>query len=407
MDSSHLSFLVLGLEEYSLNPGLEAGLIVSLILLCGLSFFTTLCEVAYREASSTKLRAVFNKPQGRQAMRLIQQKDKVIMCNRLLDVLTTIAIVVISLFVGFVTRNLILAILMASLIAFLVAVVIGEVIPSAIAAQRPERVAVAMSYPMAVIFYLFYPLTIIFWGFSKLVKKMFHLKTKADVSEKELKFLAMDAYKEGSIEKDEHDLVLNSLNFDDKTIDNIMVPLKNVSTVNTAMSLDSIQKVYEETNYSRLPIRDGYNGKFIGLLYQKDFYQMRLKGDRSVKDIVKPALYMDYSTNCSKALKRFQALKKHLALVRRDGEVVGLVTVEDLLEELVGDIEDEYDAQDLEKEKAKKMQERSDKADAQEEDRRKGKFTDTMVLPSLEEALNEEKMDDEDLGKDEKDEFSK
>lgn len=383
-DVAEMSLLLL--EAGSLSVGLEAGLIVGLVLLCVFSFVTTLCEVAYRESSPTKLRFAYSKPQGRIAFRLIQSKDMVIMCNRLLDVLTTIAIVIDALFLGLgATGSDWLAVTLAILIAFLVAVVIGEVVPAAIAAQRPERVAVFMSYPMMAIFYLFYPLTFLFWVFSKAVKKVFHIQNQADVSEKELKALAMDAYREGSIEKEEHDLVLNALNFDDKTIGEIMVPRKNLSTADTSMSLESIERMFEETNYSRIPLLDANGGEFIGILYQKDFYEMRIHGQKGLKAIVKPALYMDASTNCSKALKRFQALRQHIALVRdSQRHVVGLVTVEDLLEELVGDIDDEYDAEDLERANAAALRKRSDRADLEEALRRKRQFTDTIILPSPE-----------------------
>lgn len=202
-------------------------------------FFTTLCEVAYRESSPTKLRYAYRKAAGRLAFKLVEKKDMVVMCNRLLDVLCTIAIVIVAIYLGLLTiGSNWLVILMAVLVAFFVAIVLGEVIPSTIAQQRPERCAVIMSYPMAIIFYLFYPLTFIFYEFTKLLKKWFHIQETADVSEKELKVLASDAYREGSIEKEEHDLVLNSLNFDDKTIERIMVPVRNFSAVNTEMTID-------------------------------------------------------------------------------------------------------------------------------------------------------------------------
>lgn len=385
------------------NVGLLIGLIVALVLLCALSFVTTLCEVAYREASPTKLRYYFRKPSGRLALKLVEKKDMVIMCNRLLDVLCTIAIVIVAIQIGTMTLQENfgwLVIFIAVLVAFLVAIVIGEVIPSAIAEQRPEKTAVVCSYLMTGIFYLFYPLTLLFYLFSKLVMKIFHIQAKADVSEKELRQMATDAYREGSIEKDEHDLVLNSLNFDDKTIEMVMVPLRNFSTITDDMSLDEICHIFEETNYSRIPVLDKENKEFVGILHQKDFYEMMLsKGKKDIDEIIKPTLYMNYNTICSTALKRFQALRQHMALVRRDGVVVGLITVEDLVEELVGDIEDEYDGEDIEEAKTKRLQARSDRADAQELNRRRGKFTDSVIVTLVDDTLQEEESD-EDKAKD-------
>lgn len=401
MDSSHLSrFIYFADDNFGTNNvGALVGFIVGLVLLCLLSFFTTLCEVAYRESSPTKLRYAYRKSAGRLAFKLVEKKDMVVMCNRLLDVLCTIAIVIVAIYLGLLTiGSNWLVILMAILVAFFVAIVLGEVIPSTIAQQRPERCAVIMSYPMAIIFYLFYPLTFIFYEFTKLLKKWFHIQETADVSEKELIVLASDAYREGSIEKEEHDLVLNSLNFDDKTIERIMVPVRNFSAVNTEMTIDKICKLFEETNYSRLPVFDEKTKKFIGILHQKDFYELmiRNKGQEEISSIINPALFMDYKTNCSKALKRFQALRQHIAFVRKDGIVIGLITIEDLLEELVGDIEDEYDAEDLEKEAAEKLQARSDKADAQEVDRRREEFKDSVILtgPEDEGDSDESPIDD-------------
>lgn len=369
------------------------------VVFFALDAFATIAELSFGDASPTKLRYAASTPGGRQALRLLADKKRTISTMRVLSIISQAALSV-MLFVLFISSlsPLWLGIVTAGLVDVLTIVVFGEILPSALGVRRPERMASSLAFPVRLFYFLFYPLTSLTGFFTWFTEKTLKVKSRPDMSEKDLQAVVTDVYDEGAIEKEEHDLIQNSLSFDDKTIGKIMTPMDKVVFADNGMTVAKIEHLFIENNYSRMPYLDRGTGAVLGILFQKDFYEMLLTGRKSVKSLVKPALFFSENINASVALKRLQRFRQHIAIVRdRSGnKAVGLLTVEDLVEEIVGEIEDEYDAEDIQKQQAQDMKKKSALAAKAEKKILGSDFEDTTVLPR-----NAPDYDDDDTSEDE------
>lgn len=378
------------------NIGLFVGLLAGVLICFFFSVFSTFAEKAFDTASQTKLRYLSGSWSGKQAIKLSAKKEATLETVRVLDVLSQIGLstCLVILCLDYLPIYW-LAILIAVLVSVLANVLFGELLASVWGSRKPEVYAKASAPLVTVFFVLLYPLTMFLGFFKATVSKLLKIKPKPELSERDLKAVVTDVYDEGAIEKDEHDLIQNSLNFDDKTIDRIMTPLKSVVMATTDMDAKAIEKLFIENNYSRMPYLDVHTHQVIGFLYQKDFYEMLLDGKSDVSSQVKPALFFQSNTNASLALRRLQRFRQHMAIVRDSSNaVIGLITVEDLVEEIVGEIEDESDAEDLEKARTMAMKSQAKEAIA-EDQKMRADLNDTIILPRVELEAEEAKEEKE------------
>lgn len=364
---------------------------ILIVLFFVLSVIATFAEIAYEEASLTKLRYMSGRRIGRLAIKLSMNKDRTITTTRILNILGIIGYSMCLIITGvryfYKDTMPYLGPLVTSFLAVFTIIVFSEIIPAVFARKSPEKTAVLLSGFITCFYYLLYPVTSLTNIFTKLMGKIFKVKEKPDMSEKDLQAVVTDVYDEGAIEKDEHDLIQNSLSFDDKTINRIMTPFSKVVYVTNAMSLKEIENIFLLNNYSRVPYLDAKTGEVLGFLIQKDFYEMILLGSNNLNEQIKPALFFNANVNASLALKRLQKFRQQMALVRdvETKKVVGLITVEDLVEEIVGEIEDESDAEDIELAERKNLESKTKLAESLEKNVEKGDFkSDFEILPSEE-----------------------
>lgn len=353
-------------------------------LLLVLDSFATLGERSFSQASETKLRYAASSVGGRVALKLLQHKDRTISTMRVLSILcqASLALILYYIIIASVTPFW-LGNVVAVIVLLLAAVILGEIMPYAIGSNRPELTASYLALATRFFYYLLFPFTNLVGFFRWFASHVLKIKEKPDMSERDLQAVVTDVYDEGAIEKEEHDLIQNSLSFDDKTIARVMTPLKNVVYVDSGMTVAQIEHLFIENNYSRVPFFDKDSGQVEGILFQKDFYEMLLTEKKPVATLIKPALFFPDSINASLALKRLQRFRQHIAIVRSqaDGKVVGLITVEDLVEEIVGEIEDEYDAEDIQKQQAQELEKKSELAAKAEKRILESNFQDTAIFP--------------------------
>jgi CBS domain containing-hemolysin-like protein len=232
-----------------------------------------------------------------------------------------------------------------STLAITVAVLLfGEITPKNIAKAYPEKVA-AFSYPLITLFYyLFYPLNIILGLFQKLITVIFRIKHEETITDEELLTIVNEAQEDGTLNDEESNLIKSAIEFDDLEVKDIFVPRINVISVSNDSEKAEIKKIFEKEGYSRLPVYSGNIDTIIGILHEKDFYKNCNKKDFNIKNILQEAFYVVEHTKISVLLKKLQARKVHMAVVLDEyGGTAGIVTVEDIIEELVGEIYDEYD----------------------------------------------------------------
>ena len=222
--------------------------------------------------------------------------------------------------------------------------IFGEITPKFIAKTYPEKLAMAF-YPIIKLFYyIFYPLNMIFGGWKWILSKVFRFKNTDIVTEDEIMTIVEEAEEDGTLKAEETELIRSVIEFDDLEVGDILVPRVNIVAVDITDSMDDIRKVFDNEGYSRIPVYKDSIDTVIGTIHQKDFYSAYLKGKKGIDGIMQNALYTTEHVKISDLLKLLQKKKVHLAIVLDEyGGTLGLVTMEDIIEELVGEIFDEHD----------------------------------------------------------------
>lgn len=222
--------------------------------------------------------------------------------------------------------------------------IFGKITPKFIAKTYPEKLAMAF-YPIIKLFYyIFYPLNMIFGGWKWILSKVFRFKNTDIVTEDEIMTIVEEAEEDGTLKAEETELIRSVIEFDDLEVGDILVPRVNIVAVDITDSMDDIRKVFDNEGYSRIPVYKDSIDTVIGTIHQKDFYSAYLKGKKGIDGIMQNALYTTEHVKISDLLKLLQKKKVHLAIVLDEyGGTLGLVTMEDIIEELVGEIFDEHD----------------------------------------------------------------
>jgi CBS domain containing-hemolysin-like protein len=223
--------------------------------------------------------------------------------------------------------------------------IFGEITPKTIAKERPEKAAIGF-YPFIILcYYVLFPFNLVFSGWKKLMSKIFKFKKEASYTEEELINIVENAEEEGEIEAHESELIRSAIEFEDSEVIDIMVPRVNMVSVEIEDSVEEIYNTYIESGYSRLPVYKNTIDNIVGIIHEKDFYRFMHDGGTDINKIIQKTLCVPASMKISSVLREIQRNKVHLAIVVDEfGGTMGIVTLEDILEELVGEIYDEHDA---------------------------------------------------------------
>lgn len=236
-----------------------------------------------------------------------------------------------------------------STIVMTVAVLVfGEITPKYFASVYPEKICFFL-YPLMQLFYwILMPLSKIFDGYKYLLQKLFKLKKDDSVTDEELMSLVDEAEEVGTLKEDESALVRSALEFDDQKVEDILVPRVDVVAISDDSSMDEIREVFQKHGYSRIPVYKETIDHVVGLIHERDFFLAYLSGKKDVSSILQEVVFTTEYTRISTLLKQLQKKKVHLAAVADEyGGLVGIVTLEDILEQLVGEIWDEHDEEEV------------------------------------------------------------
>lgn len=236
----------------------------------------------------------------------------------------------------------------STLVMTVAVLIFGEITPKYFASVYPEKMCYIV-YPLMQFFYwILIPISWIFGGFKKLLSKVFKMKPDDAVTDAELMSLVDEAEEDGTLKEDESELVRSALEFDDLKVEDILVPRVDVIAVSRDSSMEGIMEVFRENSYSRLPVYKDTIDNVVGLIHERDFYNAYLKGEKEIGHVVQNIVFTSEYTRISTLLKQLQKQKIHMAAVSDEyGGLVGIVTLEDILEELVGEIWDEHDEEEV------------------------------------------------------------
>lgn len=236
----------------------------------------------------------------------------------------------------------------STLVLTVAVLIFGEITPKYLASVYPEKCCF-WAYPLIQLFYwILVPVRWIFDGFKWILTKIFRLEKDDSITDEELMSLVDEAEEDGTLKEDESELLRSALEFDDQKVEDILVPRVDVIAANINSSMDDICEIFKKHGYSRIPVYEDTIDHIVGLIHERDFFLAYLKGEKSVQSIVQEVVFTTEYTRISTLLKQLQKEKVHMAVVSDEyGGVVGIVTLEDILEELVGDIWDEHDREEV------------------------------------------------------------
>ena len=233
---------------------------------------------------------------------------------------------------------------MSTIVLTIVVLIFGEVTPKSLAKEMPETVATAVSPMLNLLMVLFTHLTWQFSQWKRLLGHFVHSTEEDTITEGELMTMVSEAENDGELTDRESELIRSAIEFDDVEVEEILTPRVDVVAVEDNTSLDEVAQTFAESGYSRLPVYHDTIDNIIGVVHEKDFYLARLKKETSLEELVKPTLYTTGSTQISQLLRTLREQHHHLAVVVDEyGGTEGIITLEDILEELVGEIWDEHD----------------------------------------------------------------
>ncbi len=232
----------------------------------------------------------------------------------------------------------------STIVITVVLLIFGEISPKSIAKERPEAFAMFSAPLLKILMLILTPINFIFMLWKKLLSLIFKSPEDTGITEEELLTIVEEAEQGGGIDKEESELIRSAIEFNELEVRDIFTPRIDIEGIPADISKEGAAKVFSETGYSRLPVYEGSIDNIVGILYHKDFYNIAFNRSTSIESIIKPVIFVPKSKKISDLLKELQEQQLHIAVVMDEfGCTVGLVTLEDILEEIVGEIWDEHD----------------------------------------------------------------
>lgn len=323
---------------------------VTIGILLVISAICSATETAFSSANRIRLKnmAASGKKSASKALEITDNFDKaltaILIGNNVVNILSSSLLTVI-----FTEKFGSGSVAYATLVMTVLVLIFGEILPKSLAKENAENFSTLMAAPLSVFMLVLTPIIYFFSGLKKLASKLIGVsKKRPSVTEEELKYIIDEIETEGVLEEQESDLVRSALDFDETTINEVLVPRVNIVGAELHADIDKIKYIFMENCYSRIPVYDRTMDNIVGIIHQSDFFKLYLDGGRDISGIIKLPVYIPENKCISEVMRMMQKKKVHMAVVvDQYGGTEGICTLEDIIEELVGDIYDESDVEDL------------------------------------------------------------
>ena len=330
-------------EFYFIMPMQIAIMVICLIM----SGYFSATETAFLSINKTRLKTMVENGNKRAALvlKLEENYDRLIstilignnIVNILLSSIGTILFIDIM-------RSQDMGSLVSTIVCTVVVLIFGEITPKNLAKQFPDAFAMFSAPIIRFLGWILMPVNVIFMGWRKLISLIIRPKEEEKMSQEELLMFVEEVQQEGSIDDDEGDLLRNAIEFTDRKAEDILTHRVEIEGVPVTASKEDVLKVFADTRFSRLVVYEDTIDNVVGIINHKNFYENGCISQKDIKDIMTPPLFIHKSEKIIDLLKLLQKNKAHIAVVVDEyGGTLGIVTMEDILEELVGDIWDEHD----------------------------------------------------------------
>ena len=322
--------------------------VIILIVLLILSAFFSATETAFTSVNRARMKVMADdgNKSAKKALHYVENYDRllytILIGNNIVNL--TLATISTLLFTEVFVSSASLAATMSTIISTVTVLIFGEITPKTLAKEFPEKVAMFVTPIIGFFSIILYPLNMIFTGWKILLRKIFKFKSDDVITEEELLTYIEEAKEDGTLDNNETELISSAIEFNDAEVGDILVPRVNVIAVEENTPMKDIRLIFSEHGFSRLPVYRGSIDTIIGMIHEKDFYAAYTAGVANIKGIVTSMALATEHMKISTLLRSMQKQKVHMATVVDDyGGTLGIVTLEDILEELVGEIWDEHD----------------------------------------------------------------
>ena len=324
---------------------------VTILIIAGcilLSMYFSATETAINAVSRIRLKNKAENEGSKKAARVLKLLDKydemlstILIGNNLVNIACTSLATL--LFVSLL-KDEHLGATVATAVVTVVLLIFGEISPKSIAKENPERIAMFAAPLLQVLMVLLTPINWIFKLWQKGLARIFKSSGESGITEQELLTIVDEAEQGGNLDADESELIRSAIEFNELEVRDIFTPRIDIEAISVDCSREEVAKVFSDSGYSRLPVYEGTIDNIIGIIYMKDFFNQAFLKKASIHDYIKPVIFVPKSKKISDLRKELQEQQMHIAVVMDEfGCTVGIVTLEDILEELVGEIWDEHD----------------------------------------------------------------
>lgn len=326
--------------------GHYTGSIVVLVILVILSAYFSATETAFSSLNRIRIKNSANAGNSRAklVLHLSEHYDKllssILIGNNIVNI--TMASIATVLFVELYGQEM--GATVSTIVITMVVLVFGEISPKSLAKESPEKVAMMSAPILRVLIFILAPLNFLFVVWKKVLNKLFKVTKDQTITEDELLIMVEEAENEGGIDEHQSELIQNAIEFNELDAYDVLTPRVDVEAIEIDSTKEEIRQMFLETGFSRLPVYDDSMDKIVGVLNQKDFHNYILNTEKNVSEYVKPVVFIAGTVRIANLLKKMQKAKTHIAVVVDEyGGTEGIVTMEDIIEELVGEIYDEHD----------------------------------------------------------------
>ncbi len=327
-----------------MNPETIRYIAVLAVLILFSAYFSA-TETAFSSVNRTRLRAMAEKGNGRAklTLKLNDNYDRLISTiligNNIVNIATaSIGTVLFVKLYGDIGATISTAVITVLVLIF------GEITPKSVAKDCPEKFAMFSSAFIRLLIWIFTPLNFIFGIWKKLIAKLLKVEKHEKMSQQELLMLMDEVQEEGSIDQDEGNLLKNAIEFSELRAEDILTHRVDLEAVEADSSKHEIAQIFNISKFSRLPVYEGNIDNIIGIIHQKDFYNGDGITEKSIREIMTQPIFVLKTERINELLRLLQRNQSHVAVILDEyGGTLGIVTLEDILEELVGEIWDEHD----------------------------------------------------------------
>lgn len=320
--------------------------VVAIIALVILSAYFSATETAFTSLNRIKVKNLANDgdERAKRVLELSENYDKLLTTILIGNNIVNIAMTAVST-VLFIELYGDYGATISTIVITVVVLIFGEISPKSLSKEAPESFAMFSAPIVKAIMIVLTPINFIFSKWKQLITKIFNIGDEATITGDEIRTIVEEAEVVGGIEAEQSELIQNAIEFNDLRAEDVLTPRVDMQAIDIQMTEEEVAEIFRQTGFSRLPVYEDDLDKILGVLNQKDFHNYIVGTNKTISDFVKPVAFVAGSMKIATLLKKLQAMKAHIAIIVDEyGGTEGLVTMEDIIEELVGDIYDEHDA---------------------------------------------------------------